>query len=119
MSLLTRILGRSLQSTVIRSGHKGFTLKRLMSSDSPTLSQLLQQIENGSLSAKDAKQQILKGEISETMNGDNNIQLAGPNEVLASFANLDHGRSERTGFPEVSRTWQHAEYLIDVFTLIF
>ena len=51
---------------------------------------LLQQVENGSLSTTDAEKLILNERRSITPN-------ANP---LEAFAQLDHGRAKRTGFPE-------------------
>jgi len=92
-----RTAGRSLRSAFTHEAAK----RRFASTDQPSLSQLLQQIENGSLSAKDAE----KAMQGINVLGDKHpagIETKSPNEVLSSFANLDHSRSSRTGFPEVS-----------------
>jgi len=64
------------------------------SNDQYAISQLLQQVEKGSISANEAEKVIRDiGELNESGNA--------PDETLRSFANLDHRRSSRTGFPEV------------------
>ncbi len=90
-----RCLGRSLISSISNGRGKRLTVSRASSS----LSQILQQIENGSLSAKDAEKMI------QTQSTSTSHSVQGgkaPNDVLSSFANLDHSRSKRAGFPEVS-----------------
>jgi len=63
------------------------------SNDQYAISQLLQQVEKGSISANEAEKVIRDiGELNESGNA--------PDETLRSFANLDHRRSSRTGFPE-------------------
>ena len=58
------------------------------------ISQLLLQVANGSISANEAEKTI------KDM-GALNANGKSPDESLSSFANLDHRRSSRTGFPEV------------------
>ncbi len=90
------LLGRSVTSSGCGKGRKiVFSATRATSS----LSQILQQIENGSLSAKDAEKMIQTQNTSTSQS----LQMGkAPNDVLSSFANLDHSRSKRAGFPEVS-----------------
>ena len=53
-----------------------------------TLAEILQKVEDGKLSAAHATSMI-RGVVSQSND-----------ELLESFANLDHGRSKRVGFPE-------------------
>jgi len=68
--------------------HKSVSLNkgRLISRWGSSLSEILSQVENGSISAETAERMI-----------SNNLP---PDETLQSFANLDHNRAFRTGFPE-------------------
>ena len=61
-----------------RLGHRTFA----------SVADILKQIESGSLSAKDAEPMLSK------------ISMPTPDESVRSFANLDHSRANRTGFPE-------------------
>lgn len=53
-----------------------------------SLTDILRQVETGKLGADDAASMILKQ------------PTASPDDTLQSFANLDHSRANRTGFPE-------------------
>lgn len=55
---------------------------------SSSLSDILRQVQQGSLDVHQAEEQI------------SIRNQACPEETLQSFANLDHGRAIRTGFPE-------------------
>lgn len=61
--------------------------QRRLSSGTSTLTEILIQVQDGKLNAVEAAK-IIQGR-SQTND-----------ELLESFANLDHGRSKRTGFPE-------------------
>jgi hypothetical protein len=79
----------------LRSLH--FAAKRSFatkSNDHYAISQLLQQVEKGSISANEAEKAMR--DLAEL-----NAKGKAPDETLRSFANLDHRRSSRTGFPEV------------------
>jgi hypothetical protein len=58
------------------------------------IAELLLKVANGSVSTNEA-------EIAITDMGILNAKGKSPDESLSSFANLDHRRSSRTGFPEV------------------
>mmetsp|Transcript_12200 Transcript_12200/g.18720 ORF Transcript_12200/g.18720 Transcript_12200/m.18720 type:complete len:301 (+) Transcript_12200:136-1038(+) len=53
-----------------------------------SLTEVLQLVDSGKLSISEAESKILR------------LPPPPPNEALSSFANLDHSRSRRTGFPE-------------------
>lgn len=63
-----------------------------------SLSQLLKQVEAGNLPAKEAENQIKS--IWSATAAAATTESRTPDETLKSFANLDHRRSWRTGFPE-------------------
>ena len=84
--------GRALRDS-LKSALPPTSTTRRFASNHSKLSQLLQQIENGSISAKDAETAI--GEMNDIK-----MKTKTPGESLESFANLDHSRSSRTGFPE-------------------
>lgn len=63
--------------------------RRSMSS----IAEILASVKSGSLSIKDA-QKLIQDPAKE-------VAVMSPGETLQSFANLDHTRSLRTGFPEV------------------
>jgi hypothetical protein len=71
------------------------------------LSTILQQVQQGILSSEEAMKQIS----SESASG------GGNDEVLRSFANLDHGRATRTGFPEAvfgeGKSVQQVAFILD------
>lgn len=70
--------------------------RRLATTDyQSTLSQIFRQIENGTLSAVEAEKHIQDLKYPEET-----LESKAPGDTLASFANLDHSRSKRTGFPE-------------------
>lgn len=63
----------------------------------PTILEVLRKVEQGTLSAKDAEKLIS----SSTEGSKATDVLKDENQkVLESFANLDHSRTKRTGFPE-------------------
>jgi len=90
-NLLRPWLGRATGKTAIQRNalfsQSTTACQRRQSSGTSTLAQILIQVQDGKLNAVDAAK-IIQG-ASQT-----NDQL------LESFANLDHGRSKRTGFPE-------------------
>jgi NCAIR mutase (PurE)-related protein len=95
MTMMKTLLSASLRPTgYLRTAGRRFS----SNDDRVTLSQLFRQIENGSLSPKDAEASIQ--EMLNLSSGVKGNASTAPNEVLSSFANLDHSRSQRTGFPE-------------------
>lgn len=94
MNILVGLGSKLLKSrTTFKYGLDLHCPPRLNSTSS--LSHILKQIENGSLLAKDAQQIILQNVSLDTAWNHQPID-----EKLASFANLDHNRSRRAGFPE-------------------
>ena len=71
----------------------GVGRRALFSSDVTSLSEILRQVREGTLDAKQAESRILSHSVQQhtTVN---------PEQTLESFANLDHSRTGRTGFPE-------------------
>ena len=61
------------------------------------LSNILQDVQNGTLSIVDAERR-LSNRINQ---GDVSAKKSTPEEILESYANLDHTRAKRSGFPEV------------------
>jgi NCAIR mutase (PurE)-related protein len=61
--------------------------RRLLSVDTNSLGYILEKVRDGSLQPSQAEELIKKNEID-------------PEDTLKSFANLDHYRTRRTGFPE-------------------
>lgn len=62
--------------------------------NSSSLSQILERVRNGKLTTDEAMKLILSEPSSSTS------ALATNMDALQSFANLDHSRAKRTGFPE-------------------
>jgi NCAIR mutase (PurE)-related protein len=61
--------------------------RRLLSTDTQSLGYILEKVRDGSLQPSQAEELIKKNEVD-------------PEDTLKSFANLDHYRARRTGFPE-------------------
>jgi pyridinium-3,5-biscarboxylic acid mononucleotide synthase len=57
------------------------------------LAKILQQVRDGTLSVNDAEKKLIRTTTTQK-------DSRSPEEVLASFANLDHSRASRAGFPE-------------------
>ena len=74
-----------------------------------SIKEILQDVENGALSVSDAASKIQK------------ISIPAPDEALRSFANLDHSRTGRTGFPEAvfaeGKTAQQVAAILDDMAL--
>lgn len=77
---------------VCRLGHIGGRIRarRCLSSQANSLGSILEKVRAGNLQPTQAENLI--------KNGDYGSQT--PEDTLKSFANLDHSRSSRTGFPE-------------------
>jgi NCAIR mutase (PurE)-related protein len=75
-----------------------FSRKRYFSvgTSEQSISQILQQMQSGSITAETAENLIVQqqNERKKSVSG------KAPDDVLSSFANLDHSRAQRTRFPE-------------------
>jgi NCAIR mutase (PurE)-related protein len=74
---------------------------------SSSLTEILQQVSDGTLDARQAESMILRSTTSTST----------PEQTLQSFANLDHTRTGRTGFPEAvfgsGKTPEQVAYILD------
>jgi len=74
-----------------------------------TLTEILHQVRDGTISPSDASK-LLEGVSSANFKNNND-------PILESFANLDHGRSKRTGFPEAvfaeGKTISQVAFILD------
>lgn len=77
-----KILTCGMQNLVRRGQRRQF------SSQSPSILNILEQVKSGTLQPSDAQSLIV------------NATNPSPEDAIAAFANLDHTRSSRTGFPE-------------------
>ncbi|KAL7573196.1 hypothetical protein ACA910_018853 [Epithemia clementina (nom. ined.)] len=91
-SLLVRNCGRPNAST-----RKAYLSSSSSSSSSSSLQDLLKQVAQGNLSPQDAVTQI---QVTKQHRHRHHQRLKSTN-LVDSFAQIDHGRSKRTGFPEV------------------
>jgi NCAIR mutase (PurE)-related protein len=73
-----------------------FCFIRQFSTKNTDISDILKQVGDGKLSPSEAETMLLQ----HNLNGKLQSSEPSPDEVLKSFANLDHSRSSRTGFPE-------------------
>ncbi len=62
--------------------------QKLFSSHTPSILSILEQVKNGTLKPSDAESFIVRAVDPS------------PEDAIKAFANLDHTRSSRTGFPE-------------------
>ena len=70
-------------------------MRRTVVNKLPSLQSILQMVEQGTLTSSKAEKMIL----TNTASKNNQIKL-NPADTFESFANLDHTRTSRTGFPE-------------------
>ena len=84
-------LGRSLQRRL-----EIFSGKRYFSVGASGISQILEQMQSGFITAETAEKLILQQQNEK----ESPSKGKAPDDVLSSFANLDHSRSQRTRFPE-------------------
>jgi len=96
---------RNLAKTgVWRRANRVTKIRFSTSNTESAIAELLLKVANGSVSTNEA-------EIAITDMGILNAKGKSPDESLSSFANLDHRRSSRTGFPEVrlqDHYWKNA-----------
>lgn len=71
---------------------------RWMSGSSTDLLKLLEDVKNGAMQPSDVEKLIRSGNFQTS--GTTAATTTSPEETLQAFANLDHTRSSRTGFPE-------------------
>ena len=71
-------------------------VRQLSTSTNTTISDILKQVSDGKLLPSEAETLLLQ----RSSNGKLQSEEASPEEILKSFADLDHSRSSRTGFPE-------------------
>lgn len=81
--------------------------RRCLSTHTPSILSILEQVKNGDLDPHIAESQIVKATNSS------------PEDALKLFANLDHTRSSRTGFPEAvfaeGKTSEQVAKILDDF----
>lgn len=81
-------------------------MRRTLFTKLPSIQSILQQVEQGKLSASNAEKMIsssmLSSATTKSQNSSNTTETnyISSTKTLESFANLDHGRAHRTGFPE-------------------
>lgn len=68
---------------------------------SSSIASILKEVQAGTLSVSDAESRIAKNEHQQTTSSTSESSTSRPTDgALDSFANLDHGRTKRAGFPE-------------------
>ena len=80
---------RQYSSTVVRSASSDSELRRI-----------LNQLTDGKITPSESEAMIRRLLDLSTSSKSESLSLSSPDKILKSFADIDHTRSSRTGFPE-------------------
>ena len=83
------VLCRKYSSTGIRSVMSDTELRRI-----------LEQLSDGTLTLSESEAMIRRQSDKDLSSSSRSESILSPDEILKSFADIDHTRSSRTGFPE-------------------